>query len=178
MSQVVLVLKVSGWELGTKIWGVGLNSDNQVTKVVVAGREAVGRLEGVTLAASDRPDDFRFEQTSVTIGNYLLRRISVTPARIERPYTAESSGQLRFTFVLKGSMTITQAGRRVLLNPGDGAVSIGWQSYLSVIPEETTVVRVTIEREILDSKGILFSAFRAKTIAALDLVEWVSRVLQ
>ncbi len=139
-----------------KLRAPGIISDNAIVRTSVNGREGLARLEGVTVPVEVDPDTFYFEQYTLRLGRYDLRRARLSPAIIRRQHSAATMGQLRFTFLLKGSMTITQAGRRVVLRPGDGAVSIGWQPYVNEVLEESSVLRVTIEREMLESRGIVF----------------------
>lgn len=139
-----------------RLWKLGSRAGNQIQHVRLSGAEGERHFEGLRILPGHRAEDFLFQQDSVRIGGYLFRRMSITPSEVNRPDTPDSRSELRFTFLLTGKMALTQAGRTVVLGPGDSAVTIGWQPYISQIIEPSVLIRVNIDRETLDDRGIVF----------------------
>ncbi|WGD37031.1 hypothetical protein [Lysinibacter sp. HNR] len=140
----------------TDFWSIDPGQDNTVVRDSFVGSEGLARLNGISVIDPVRPSDFYLEQLSVRLGHYTLRRVDMRPMTILRSKVDNSSEQLRLVFLLKGSITVTQAGREIVLQRGDGAVAVGWQSYRAEVHEDSSAIFTTVDREMLESRAIIF----------------------
>ena len=113
-------------------------------------------LGGIGTVEPADPETFRYEQTSVIVGSYSIRRIAFTAATYTQRVFPSSTAELHFTYVLDGSLEIAQAGRSITLNAGDSAITIGWAAFRLTTTAPVTMLRVQTSRAVVESHGIAF----------------------
>ena len=132
------------------------NGASAVERRVYDAATLAEALQGIGTVEPMDAETFRYEQISVIVGSYSIRRIAFSPATYTQRVFPSSAAELHFTYVLDGSVEISQAGRSITLSAGDSAITIGWAAFRLRAPAPVAMLRVQTSRAVVESHGIAF----------------------
>ncbi len=148
--------------------------DNMIWSKKLSGASGAKALESITHSIVNDSDSFEMNVKSAQIGFYEVRSITTTPINYIDTPVADHEPNIRFVFVVSGSIAIRQGTTLHRVFSGEMIILFEREMYSTLILEPTHMVMVSFPEIAASQRGVV-SGGHLRHVAAASVLSLAAR---